>query len=96
MSEATIFGRAITEQDWQAGHVDQRCRSCGATSAGSSWCYRCSSQDVEYALHSDQMTMPGPFWCGRGAKRRQTAASTHAGAAEGPEAVSEDPSRMAA
>lgn len=43
----------------QEGRLDQRCRSCGATSAASSWCCTCGSRDLEYRTHVAGQTQ----WC---------------------------------
>ena len=43
----------------QEGRLDQRCRSCGATSAASAWCCTCGGRDLEYRTHVAGETQ----WC---------------------------------
>ena len=59
----------------RAGKLDQRCRSCGATSAASSRCYHCLSTDLEYREHLSWPGREGPRpvqWCEQRTVKRDT------------------------
>ena len=36
---------------WQRSKLDCRCLDCGAESAATGWCYRCTSKNLEYIPH---------------------------------------------
>jgi hypothetical protein len=57
----------ITEKEWHSLKVDARCLDCGATMAGTSWCYRCAGKRLEYRTHHETPAGEG-FWCGATAR----------------------------
>ena len=54
----------------QERRLDQRCGSCGATSAASSFCYRCLGTDLEYRIHIAGVAQ----WCQQGQIKPRKAA----------------------
>lgn len=62
-----MAGQEVTERDWWMRRVDMRCRECGATAAGSAWCFRCGSTDLELRVHADTPDGEVP-WCRRDTK----------------------------
>lgn len=41
----------MTDQLWQQGRLDQRCRACGRGEAAGAFCSGCGSKDVSYVPH---------------------------------------------
>lgn len=68
----------------QSRRLDARCLDCGAEMAYSSWCYRCSSTNLELVPHQPERPCLSTGRAGHPASLRR-GASMPSGAEEAPE-----------
>ena len=57
----------------RAGKLDQRCRSCGVTSAATEYCCACHGTDLEYRIHVKGETQ----WCRQDLRPRKPVDENH-------------------